>query len=128
MKSNFYYNPLAKKSKIDFPGVFPTADQGTGRPTSMLFRDRAQANPVMSHALDAKSAAGTQAAPRKELVVMEGQAHQCWGMCPPKRQLCFQARDTTMATHMAARYIQNFLAGGSNSGTSSSSGQGASKL
>ena len=49
------------------------------------------------------------AAPRKELVVMEGQGHQCWGLCPPRRQLSFQARDTTMATHIVARHIQNFL-------------------
>ena len=32
----------------------------TGRPTPMLFRIRAQANPVTSHALDAKSAVGIQ--------------------------------------------------------------------
>lgn len=52
-------------------------------------------------------------AARKELVVMPGQAHMCWGICPPRRQLKFQARDTAMATHTASRHIQSFLGGGS---------------
>lgn len=51
-------------------------------------------------------------AARKELVVVPGQGHQIWGMCPPKRQTSFRARDTCLATHAAARYIQNFLGGG----------------
>eukprot|EP00928_Gymnodinium_smaydae_P061527 TRINITY_DN45581_c0_g1_i1.p1 TRINITY_DN45581_c0_g1~~TRINITY_DN45581_c0_g1_i1.p1 ORF type:complete len:761 (-),score=84.56 TRINITY_DN45581_c0_g1_i1:67-2349(-) len=52
-------------------------------------------------------------AARKELVVMPGQGHQCWGICPPKQQLSFQARDTPLATHALARHIQHFLAGDS---------------
>jgi len=50
-------------------------------------------------------------ASRKELVVVPNQGHQCYGMCPPKRQLSFRARDTPTATHLVARHIQNFLSG-----------------
>jgi len=48
----------------------------------------------------------------KELIVMPNQSHQCWGLCVPRRQLSFQARDSSWATHVLARHIQNFHGSG----------------
>jgi len=53
----------------------------------------------------------TQAS-RKELIVIPNQGHQCWGLCVPRRQLSYQARDSALATHALARHVQNFLGSG----------------
>jgi len=49
--------------------------------------------------------------PRKELVIVPGQGHCCWGICPPRRQLNFSIRDSPPATHSVAKIITRFLAG-----------------
>mmetsp|Transcript_26527 Transcript_26527/g.48823 ORF Transcript_26527/g.48823 Transcript_26527/m.48823 type:complete len:616 (+) Transcript_26527:1-1848(+) len=48
-------------------------------------------------------------APRKSLVVLQGQGHQCWGICPPRRQLNFNSRDTPTATHAVVQSISHFF-------------------
>jgi O-acetylhomoserine (thiol)-lyase len=93
-------------------GVLGSADvdlSAISQPTLVMFGEHDPIVPAGNGSLVMEQL--TNAA-RKELVIMAGQAHMCWGICPPRKQLKFQARDTAMATHIASRHIQDFLGGG----------------
>ena len=98
------------KRQLKVLGSADVALDGITCPVLVMSGERDAIVPAANTALLLQQLVG---AARKESVVVAGRAHMCWGTCPPKRQLSFQARDTAVATHLVAKHIQNFLAGGS---------------